>query len=172
MTEGRIRLAPILRSDLATLFAWINNREQVLFNSAYKPVHELSHLDWFETIQKREDVVMFAIRTIAEERLIGTCQILAIDPVHRSAELQIRVGEKSERGKGIGTEALRDLINVAFRDLNLNRVCARIFSTNRASLRAFEKAGLNTEGVLRQAAHIDGAYADVVMLGLLRADHV
>jgi RimJ/RimL family protein N-acetyltransferase len=165
-----VRLAPLTQADSATLLAWINDREQVLFNSAYKPVHERSHEAWFEAIQRRSDFQIFGIRLVSEDRLIGSCQLMHIDMLHRTAEMQIRLGEASERGSGLGPEALQALADFAFRDLNLHRLYAHIFAHNAASRRAFEKIGFRVEGTLRQAAHIDGAYVDVLILGLLRSE--
>ena len=163
-------LGPLLDSDLRTLFAWINEPEQVHWNSPYKPVSETDHREWFDAIRKRTDVAIFGIRTASEERLIGSCQLRNIDPVHRNAELQIRIGEVGERGQGHGTEAVRQLVRFGFRELNLHRVYLNVFAHNASAIRAYEKAGFRREGVLREAAHIDGRYVDVVVMGILRSE--
>jgi RimJ/RimL family protein N-acetyltransferase len=82
------------------LFDWINDREQILFNAAYRPIGEMNHRAWFESVQDRPDIVIFGIHLISRDQLIGSCQLRGIDPVHRGAELQIRVGEVDERGRG------------------------------------------------------------------------
>jgi RimJ/RimL family protein N-acetyltransferase len=156
--------------DAAQLFAWINDREQVLFNAPYAPVHERQHVKWFDALETRRDAVIFGIRRRNSSRLIGVCQLLSISLVHRSAELQIRIGDSAARNRGLGTQAVRSLVEFAFRDLNLNRVSLHVFATNTRAMRAYEKSGFRREGVLRQAAHIDGAYVDLVVMGILRAD--
>ena len=85
--------------------------------------------------------------------------------------MQIRLGEAEERGHGYGTEAVRLLLDFAFKDLNLHRVYLRVFVTNEAALRVYEKVGFVREGVLREAAYIDGKYVDVAVLGILRDEH-
>ena len=105
-------------------------------------------------------------------------QNLMVDPnkplkyVHRSAELQIRLGEAAERGQGYGTEVVRLLLDFAFKDLNLHRVYLHVFSTNTAVIRVYEKVGFVREGLLRKAAHINGAYVDVLVMGILREEYV
>jgi RimJ/RimL family protein N-acetyltransferase len=165
-----VTLGPLLDSDLPVLFKWINQPDQVHWNSAYRPVSETDHRAWFESIRKREDLVIFAIRTVQDNQLIGSCQLHHIDPVHRTAELQIRIGEVDERGRGNGTEAVRQLLRFGFRDLNLHRVYLNVFATNAAAIRTYEKAGFKREGVLREAAHIDGRYVDIVVMGILRPE--
>ena len=97
----------------------------------------------------------------ADGRLIGSCQLHGIHPVHRSAELQIRIGEAGERGRGHGTEAVTLLVDFAFRDLNLRRVALHVLATNERALKMYERIGFVREGVLREAAHVDGEYVDV-----------
>jgi diamine N-acetyltransferase len=169
--QGRlVELTPLTAADAATLFRWINNRGDVLLNSPYRPVSERQHMQWFDGIQQQRDVVIFGIRLLTDGRLIGSCQLHGIHPVHRSAELQIRIGEAGERGRGHGTEAVTLLVDFAFRDLNLRRVALHVLATNERALKMYERIGFVREGVLREAAHVDGEYVDVVVLAILRAD--
>jgi RimJ/RimL family protein N-acetyltransferase len=162
-----VSLMPVTMHDLPVLFEWINEREQVIFNAPYKPVDELQHQRWFESIQGRNDIVVFGIRELATGGLIGSCQLHHIHQVHRSAELQIRLGDVTKRGRGYGSQAVRLLLTFAFRDLNLHRVYLHVFSTNNVAIHLYQKVGFVQEGLLREAAYIDGQYCDVVIMGLL-----
>lgn len=170
--EPRVALTPITRSDASQLFRWINDRDLVRFNSAYQPVHEPTHRQWLEGLARRPDLVAFAIRLRRTKRLIGVCQLTAISRVHRSADLQIRIGDAAARGRGLGGEAVRLLLDHAFHDLNLHRVSLQVFATNRAAIRTYERAGLRHEGTLREAAYIGGEYVDVHVMGVLREEAV
>ncbi len=163
-----VALTPLCANDLPVLFHWINDRSEVLWNAPYRPVSEAQHAEWFETIQRRKDTAIFGIRLLDTQRLIGSCQLHSISEIHRSAELQIRLGESDGRGHGYGTEAVQILLDFAFKDLNLHRVCVHVLGTNERALRLYEKVGFHREGTLREAAHIDGRYVDVALLGILR----
>ena len=167
MANKQVKLTELHRDDSSLLLKWINDRAQVLFNAPYTPVHENQHDAWFESILKRDDVVIFGIRLIKTNKLIGTCQLHSIDPISRSAELQIRLGAVEERSKGYGTEALRLLVRFGFNDLHLHRIYLHVFSSNLLAIRVYEKAGFAREGLLRQAAYLDGHYEDIVLMGLL-----
>lgn len=168
---NEVELTALREEDLEPLFDWINDRELVLHSSPYSPVHEADHRAWFDAIRSREDVVIFAIRKIPDGELIGTCQLLSIDPRHGTAELQIRIGERSAQGRGLGTEAVGLLLDHAFRDLDLHRVQLTVFEDNERAIQAYEKAGFRQEGRLREAAYIDGKRVDMILMGALRTDH-
>jgi RimJ/RimL family protein N-acetyltransferase len=165
-----VRLTPLRSSDAEMLFQWINERGEVLFNAPYRPVTEGQHRAWLDEVERSRDLVIFAIRPLDEERLVGYCQLVDLQWVHRTAELRIRLGQEGDRGHGYGTEAIRLLVNFAFRDLNLRRVMAHVFAYNARAERVYEKVGFVREGVLRKAAHLDGAYADILVMGILRED--
>jgi RimJ/RimL family protein N-acetyltransferase len=166
-----IRLAPLSKEDLPFLWDWINDRELVLFNAPYKPVHEFDHQKWFEAISNRKDTVIFGIRLKENDQLIGTCQLHSIHPVNRTAELQIRIGTVKEQGKGYGKMAVQLLLDFAFKDLNLRRVFLHVFNTNTRAIAVYEKAGFKREGLLRQDAFIDEKYVDVAVMGILREEY-
>jgi RimJ/RimL family protein N-acetyltransferase len=163
-------LAPVRDGDSARLLAWINERDDVLYSAAYHPVHQRSHEEWFDSIRQRPDVAIFGIRRRDDDELVGTCQLRGIDPVHRSAELLIRIGERGQRNRGYGEQAVRLLLAFGFRDLNLHRIQLQVFASNEAALRLYEKTGFVQEGRLRQAVHIDGRYVDVIAMGILREE--
>lgn len=171
LVSEHVALTALTADDLPVLFRWINDRELVLHNAPYRPVTEEQHRTWFEAVQQRHDVRIFAIRLRDSGRLIGSCQLHSIHDIHRSAELQMRLGEADARDQGYGTEALQLLLRYAFQDLGLHRVSLHVFSTNDAAIRLYEKAGFVREGALRRAACIEGRYLDVIVMGLLREEY-
>jgi RimJ/RimL family protein N-acetyltransferase len=170
LTGDRISLGPVGPDDLPTLHRWINDRELVVLSAAYRPVHVGDHQAWWAGISSDPSVELFAIRTLDGDRLVGTCQLLGIDARHRTAELQIRIGEPDARGRGIGTEAVGLLLRHAFADRDLERVSLHVFATNSPALAAYEKSGFTREGVLRRAAYVDGRREDVVVMAILREE--
>jgi RimJ/RimL family protein N-acetyltransferase len=167
VTTSKIRLTALAAADAKAMFQWINDRDLVLRSAPFKPVSEARHRAWFEQVQRRDDVAIFGIRLHDSDKLIGYCQLRGIDPVHRSAELQIRLGAKGEWGKGYGTEAVTQLLRFAFKDRNLNRVYLHVLSSNAPAIRIYRKAGFRNEGLMKAAAFIDGRFVDVLLMALL-----
>lgn len=168
--KDRVTLSPITMADAPVLFKWINDRKLVLFNSAYRPVHERTHREWLQGLAARQDLVAFAVRTVPGRRLIGTCQLTSISATHRSADLQIRMGDDRTRGQGLGLAAVRQLVEFGFRDLNLNRIALQVFATNGRAIKTYERAGFTIEGLLREAAFVDGEFIDVVVMSILAGE--
>jgi RimJ/RimL family protein N-acetyltransferase len=162
-----IALTALMTGDKELLFRWINSPETVRFNAPYAPVHESRHSDWFEAIANDRSRVVFAIRGLEDHRLIGLVQLIDLHPVHRTAELTIRIGDENDRNRGAGSEAVRLAIDTAIRDHNIQRVWLRVFADNERAIRAYQKAGMTKEGILHRASYIDGRWRDVIVMACL-----
>lgn len=170
MTNKRVRLRPIRDEDSELLYEWINDRELLINNAPYRPTAETDHRNWFQNITKRSDLVLFVIEDLEAARAIGSCQLLNINWVHRSADLQVRIGDPESQNKGLGSEAIAQLIEFGFADLNLHRIALLVFATNVRAIRAYEKNGFVLEGRFREAVYVDGKRVDVLCMGRLRTD--
>lgn len=171
MLSNQVRLRALLKEDAELLYKWIIDRELMILNSPYHPVSETDHEAWVEQMMKKSsDLVIFVIEEIKNNRAIGTCQLLNINWLHRSAELQIRIGDISHQGKGYGSEAVQLLIDFGFKDLNLHRIYLHVFATNNRAIRVYEKCGFSREGTLKEAAFIDGEWVDIQVMGLIRSN--
>ena len=102
---------------------------------------------------------------------VGSAVLFGIDPLARHAEAGISLLPEA-RGRGIGTTAVTQLAEFGFLRCNLRRVHLQAIASNTGAIRAYEKAGFVVEGRLRQHAWVRGGYEDIVLMGLLRADHV
>lgn len=166
---SRISIGPFVPEDFGPLFCWANDVTAARLDFAYRPVDMMAHRQWWDGLGKDPTKVMFAIRKTTEPTIIGYVQIAGINSVHRSAELGIRIGTEKNRGQGFGKEALGLAVDFCWKHLNLNRVQLVVFKHNHRATRAYRSAGFRKEGVLRQAAFIDGAWADLVIMAALRS---
>lgn len=168
MIKGsKVALTELFREDSERLFKWINDPETVRFNAPFTPVHESGHAAWFESATREPARVVFGIRDLSSSRLVGMLQLVDLHPIHRSAQLIIRIGEEGDRGRGAGSEAVRLATEFAFRDRNLQRVWLTVFADNVRAIRAYEKAGLKMEGTLRRTYFVDGRWRDAAIMAIL-----
>jgi len=165
--NNKVKLRLLQDKDTDLLYGWINTPELVSLNAPFKPVSLTQHIEWLSQIKSSKSVVFFMIDHVETGETIGSCQLMNISSFHRSAELQIRIGHSNFYGKGLGTDAIRQLVCYGFTSLNLHRISLHVFSTNLRAIRAYEKNGFVREGLLREAAYINQEWVDVVLMGLL-----
>ncbi|WP_417820436.1 GNAT family N-acetyltransferase [Terasakiella sp.] len=173
-TTTILRLREVRAHDSPKYFDWINNRDLVHLNATYQPISSQAHEDWFSSITKHSNLVIFSIVLSEEnkpETLIGSCSLRNIDHLSRTAELQIRIGEQSAQNKGWGSQAVGKLLEFGFNDLNLNRIYLDVFTDNKRAVRTYEKNGFHQEGIKKQAVFINGEYKDVCFMAILKNDY-
>jgi diamine N-acetyltransferase len=168
LTGSKITLGPLLADDVTPMFRWFNDVEAARLDLAYRPVDWPTHKAWFDGIGKDPTRVLFAIRRLGNPALVGFVALSNLHPVHRSAEMGLRIGEERDRGQGLGTEALQLGLEFCWQHLNLQRVWLQVFRHNERAIRAYRKAGFHREGVLRRAAFVDGRWADLIPMAALR----
>jgi RimJ/RimL family protein N-acetyltransferase len=165
---SRISLGPFVPEDCAAVFCWMNDVAAARLDFAYRPVDMMAHQQWWQGLGKDPSRVMFAIRKLSEPIIVGFVQIAAMNSVHRSAEIGIRIGEERNRGQGYGTEALRLAADYCWDHLNLNRLQLTVFDHNARAIAAYRAAGFRKEGRMRKAAFIGGGWVDLIMMAALR----
>ncbi|MCL2536565.1 MAG: GNAT family N-acetyltransferase [Nocardiaceae bacterium] len=74
------------------------------------------------------------------------------------------------RGRGVGAEAQRLLVDLLFRHTNAHRIEAHTDVDNHAEQRSLERAGFTREGVVREAQWRDGDYRDGFLYSCLRSE--
>ncbi len=101
---------------------------------------------------------------------MGSIQLTRQGNIHRrTAELGYYVVRRLW-GRGVCTEAVRQICRFAFAETDLLRVYAEPFDDNAASCRVLEKAGFRLEGVMRHSAVKNGVVRDMRLYSLLRED--
>jgi RimJ/RimL family protein N-acetyltransferase len=135
-------------------------------------VSEKKWVEWLENDLDKDEPTsaMFAIRTKADDELIGFTGLFQITLNQGDGMMVIAIGKRSYWGKGYGTDALRILQRYAFYELNLNRMSLWVFDYNLRARKAYEKAGFIVEGRIREMMLRDGRRWDWLMMGILREE--
>jgi len=126
----------------------------------------------YKDAQKNKDssTYSFAVRTCAEDRLVGFVRLHHIEWNQGTAWLKLAIAEKSDQGKGYGKEALNLILRYAFDELNLRRISSSLLDYNQKGLDLLVKAGFILEVRQREMHYSFGRYCDRLLLGLLRED--
>jgi RimJ/RimL family protein N-acetyltransferase len=165
---AKVYLRPLEREDAPLLTPWFNDPEVTRNLLRYRPLNLREEEAWIDKLGHGEHDLAVGIVVRATDRLIGGTGFHQLDFQNRHGSFGICIGEKSEWGKGYGTEATALMVQYAFDTLNLNRVWLHVYEYNERGIRAYEKAGFKREGVLRQACYRDGRYWDTIVMAVLR----
>ena len=95
-----------------------------------------------------------------DDIFVGTCGIIPKKDIYRlTAEIGYWIG-RPYWGFGYATQAVEQLLPIAFNDLKLVRVYAEVFEYNKSSARVLEKAGFKLEAVLKNNMIKEGKIMD------------
>ena len=72
------------------------------------------------------------------------------------------------KGQGIMTEAVSQICELAFSELDICRITGLVFAENTASARVLEKNGFKPEGCMNQAVIKNGMLHDLLVYGKLK----
>ena len=166
------KLRELERKDLPEINKWRNDPK--LIESLGAPFRYINlNVDekWFDNyMSNRSNTVRCAIVTESDDNIIGLVTIASINNINRTGEVHIMIGNVENRGKGIGTFAVKEILNHAFNNLNLNRIELGVLSTNIAAQKLYEKCGFVREGVKRNAIYKNGVYIDMYLYAILKED--
>jgi len=158
------------REDLPTFVRWFTDAEVLRNLAMFAPMSNAAEAAWFDRMLAAQGATdyHFVICTIPDGRPIGTTGLHGLDLRNGSAEFGIAIGEKSEWGKGFGTDALRAICDFGFGELRLERISLIVYAGNERARRSYEKAGFTYEGTLRRSHFARGERLDAHVMSLLR----
>jgi RimJ/RimL family protein N-acetyltransferase len=171
MLQGeRVRLRGISRDDLPCLWAFNNDLAVELAGGGDPPLPQsLARLQAEfdqEAAKGGRDSTRFVIEV--EGRCIGTCALFNANATAQTCELGIAIGDRDHWGRGYGRECVRLLLKYAFLYLNYRKVWLRVHAANGRAVRAYRACGFVEEGRQRAQVWSDGAYDDLLLMGVLR----
>jgi RimJ/RimL family protein N-acetyltransferase len=166
----RTFLRPAEREDVPLLVRWFNDYGMSRFLSARAPMGQALEERWWErmTEAQGDGHWYFLICRLEDGEPIGNLGLFEIDVVNGSAGIGITIGEETDRGHGLGTDAMETLLDFGFGRLRLHRMWLDAYDFNERAIRSYEKAGFVREGMARHGAYRDGEFVDVVAMSILR----
>jgi aminoglycoside 6'-N-acetyltransferase len=153
----RVVLRPLSEDDWDLLLRW-NSDPEVLYFSEGDDVPSYS-LDEIQTIYRSVSQTAFCFIIEAEGAPVGECwlqqmnleRILQQVPEAGCRRIDLTIGEKQMWGQGLGTEVIQLLTSFAFEEQGADLVFGcDVGDYNRASLRAFQKAGYTVFAAVEQ----------------------
>lgn len=165
-----IRLQPLTEVHVQNMYRWVSDpliRESI--GLSQEPSVEKTKAWILSAIQGR-DTVAYAI--LRDQCHIGNVVLDQIDQHLSAGRLSIYIGEACERGRGIGTAAITQLLKEAFETLKLHKVWLTVHVHNEGAIHLYKKLGFRIEGEHRDAHIVEGKWTNAYYMGMLEKDYL
>lgn len=158
--------------DAADLASALSNKkvQDNLRDGLPYPYREQDGKEFILAMLSADENDTFAFAITVNEKVIGSIGAFRQTNIHsKTAELGYYIAEEYW-GKGIMTEAVKQLCSYVFSNSDMIRIYAEPFAYNIGSQRVLEKAGFQYEGTLRRNAIKNGKVLDMKMYALIREE--
>lgn len=169
-----IRLRTLERKDCDGMIEWMHDEE--IARSFQKNMKDKTRADVLNFIASAKSIPLdgedmhYAIVDEADEYL-GTISLKSINLKDGNAEYAIST-RKKVWGKGVAQKATKELLNIAFKELNLEKVYLNVLSDNVRAIRLYEKCGFQPEGEFRNHLYLEGKYKNLKWYAILRKEYM
>ena len=169
LVGDRIYLSPRNAEDVETFVKWLNDFEVTDYTGRSSALMDLdAEKEYLAT--KKNNVMPFVIVKLENDEMIGTIGFDKIDYTNKVATLGIMIGEKENREKGYGTEAINLLLDYGFNYLNLNSVNLDVMEFNERGIACYKKCGFKEMGRRRKNVFVNGKYYDKLFMDILKEE--
>lgn len=165
----KIMLRSLELEDAGLAAKLMNNVEVRGFLADMQPMTEVERRDWIEgswSSRGKDEKYLYAIASFDGEWL-GYIYLDMQDKIGRTAEMGLAIADATNRGRGYGTDAIRVILALAFRELKLHRVWLRCGEANVGGIKAYERCGFVHVGKDREAYFRGGKFVDLVRMDVL-----
>jgi RimJ/RimL family protein N-acetyltransferase len=168
----RIRLTSIKEEDHDIIKGWLSDAYFLRHYDMLPAIPQTSNevKKGIEDFIENKNSIVLGIRELESDTLIGIIGFLDIQWANGLATFFIGIGDNTNSGKGIGTEATKLLLDFGFNELNFHRIQLNVISYNAKAIGLYEKVGFIREGTYRELLHRDNKRFDLYLYGILRSE--
>ena len=133
-----IKLERFDKYNYADLISWIENKEMLMQLAGPHLTYPLTE-EQLNKSQEDKNRIAFNVVDTDTNKVIGHCEIYLLED---SAKLgRILVGDKEQRGKGIGQQIIKELLDYTSQNLPRKKIELYVFDWNIEAIKCYEKAG-------------------------------
>jgi RimJ/RimL family protein N-acetyltransferase len=172
--SSRTALRPLAVGDAEALVAY-RGRPDVCRFVPFEPMDADTvrrHLSdaWARTTLDAEgQALILGVELLATGDLVGDLMLAWHSAKHSGGEIGY-VFNPAFTGHGYATEAVHTLLHLAFDELGLHRVVARVDAANRPSMALATRLGMRQEAHLLENEWFKGAWSDEIDFALLASE--
>ena len=168
----RLLIRPITIEDKNEIFAYRRDKETNKYQGWIPETIEEVEV-FIDKISKQINIAetwfQFVIVNKECNKIIGDIGIHFIDKANQQTEIGCTLN-KDFQNKGFATEALKNVIDYLFNELNKHRIIASIDPENKSSIRLVERLGFRKEAHFIQSLFINDKWVDDLIYALIEKD--
>lgn len=166
LTGERVVLRPVTAEDTAGLLDMLADPESRRLTGTHAEFDEETARRWYATRVEQDDRLDLAIVERASGEYAGEVVLNDLDRDNRS--IGFRIGMRRDfTDRGLGSEAIRLVIDYALDVLGLHRIALEVYAFNPRARHVYERAGFVAEGTKRDALLWDGEWVDALEMAIL-----
>lgn len=166
-----VMLRPVRRDDVPRLHELLKTDLEVMTRADDRPPRPVTLEEMvasYEASPEGDDSdAWFAI--VADDEVVGECGLHQVDHYQGTSHVGISL-VRAYWSKGYGRDAVRTLVDYAFRHLRMRKVNLEVLADDERAVRAYTAAGFVEEGRFREEAWFHGAVHDVLRMSVLRSE--
>lgn len=173
LSGEHVALRATTTEDLPLLAEWWNDPEVALFQQArivQQPRPRVQELISTWAHNDSPHAVGYSVIRVHDGELAGHISLHGLTVPARIATLGIVLGPPAQ-GHGLGEEAVRLMLRLAFDEMGARKVELTVFSFNDRAIRLYEKLGFPLEGRRRESVLHRGRFHDELAMGLLEPEY-
>lgn len=149
-----IRLEKFSESDFDLLISWIHSEEELIQFAGPIFSYPLTHsqLLTYLSDEKRNS---FKVIDSKNGSVLGHAEIYYKD-VHSAKLCRILIGEKSYRGKGLGTQLINLLVTMIQNNNQIDLIELNVYEHNFSAIRCYEKCGFKINPEVSNEIKVNG----------------
>ncbi len=148
------------RDNLKHYFGWLD--------SVKEPTDTEEYIESRLELMAKGKTIYMAIRY--KGKIVGVIDFNSIIEHNKTTEIGY-ILDKEFRGKGIMRRAVKELCNMAFNTMGMNKVIIRCAHNNPKSCNVAKSLGFTQEGTLREFEEIYGTFIDLNIFSMLKREY-
>ncbi|MGV3657801.1 MAG: GNAT family N-acetyltransferase [Chitinophagaceae bacterium] len=167
-----IRLEYFTREDFNQLIEWISD-EELMTNwsgAMFRFPLTTESMEWYikdTNDLQTSDALVYKVVENATGQTVGHISLGGISRKNMAARISRVLLGPPARGKGYCSLMITEVLKVAFEELKLHRVTLGVYDFNESAIACYKKAGMQVEGIMRDALKFGDAYWTLVEMAML-----
>ncbi|HEY8890320.1 MAG TPA: GNAT family protein [Clostridium sp.] len=125
--------------------------------------------DYF--ISNNSNIFVYKILSIDTDEFIGTIELCETDKSNKIGRVcRFLIGEENYRGKGIGTEVLKEILRIGFKDFKFEKITLGVFDFNYGAIKCYENAGFMKEKFLENSRKSSTGYWNLYEMSISKTE--